>query len=67
VDEAPKIRRPYGTAGIPVGPEGLLYAPGGPYTQPVDPGRDVPRTGFDTAHGSIADAGGEYYLKPAQL
>jgi hypothetical protein len=61
VDGAPKIRRPYGTEGIPIEPEGLLYAPGGPYTQPVDPGRDVPRTGFQTAHGSIADTGGEFY------
>jgi hypothetical protein len=61
VDGAPKIRRPYGTPGIPVGPEGLVYAPGGPYTQPVDPGRDVRRTEFDAAHGSIADTGSGFY------
>jgi hypothetical protein len=60
VDEAPKIRRPYGTEGIPIGPEGLLYAPGGPYTQPVDPGRNVRRTGFNTTDHSIVDTGGEF-------
>jgi hypothetical protein len=38
IDSAPKIRRPYGTGDLPIGPEGLLYAPGGPFMQPVDPG-----------------------------
>ena len=53
VDGAPKIRQPYGTEGLAVGPEGLVYAPGGPFTQPVDPGQDAPRM----VPGSAEDSG----------
>lgn len=38
-DLEPK-RRPYGTKGLTLGPQALLYAPGGPFTQPTDPGHD---------------------------
>ena len=41
VDGAPSHRQPYGTNELVHGPEGLLYAPGGPYTQPSDPGNTL--------------------------
>jgi hypothetical protein len=45
LDAAPVRRRPYGTKGdVLHGPEGILYAPGGPYSQPVDPGHDTQRS-----------------------
>jgi len=58
VDNAPKIRRPYGTGDMPIGHQGLLYAPGGPYTQPMDPGQDMRRSDNETAFGPLAEGDG---------
>lgn len=34
--------RPYRSKGLSLGPQALLYGPGGPYTQLVDPGQETP-------------------------
>jgi len=56
IQSAPKIRRPYGASGAVVGPSGLLYAPGGTLTQPVDPGH---RIAMHRADESEPPAGGD--------
>jgi hypothetical protein len=37
VGSLPAARRPYDTQDLDIQPERLLYAPGGPFTQPVNP------------------------------
>jgi len=56
--DAPKVRRPYGSGDMPLGPQGLLYAPGGPYTQPTDPGQGTRQSDNETAFGPLADGEG---------
>jgi len=55
VHDAPSHRRPYGTSEMAYGPEGLLYAPGGPFTQPVDPGSGLSDRNHDESSGTAAN------------
>jgi hypothetical protein len=51
----PPKRRPYDSHDLLVEPEKLLYAPGGPYTQPIDPATLHPSTSRvdSTYQGSV--------------
>jgi hypothetical protein len=49
----PPQRRPYGSHNLQIEPERLLWAPGGPYTQPADPARLHPSTYHDPTHHDL--------------
>ena len=55
VHDAPPRHQPYGTNEMAHGPEGLLYAPGGPFTQPVDPCSGLSDQDQDNISGTPAN------------
>jgi hypothetical protein len=59
VDSLPTERRPYDSQDIYVDRERLLFAPGGPFTQPVDPASRRPSTHQASSVG--AGAGSDYH------
>jgi hypothetical protein len=55
VGSLPTARRPYDSQDIHIEPEQLLYAPGGPFTQPVDPANRRPSTHQASSADASAD------------
>jgi hypothetical protein len=59
VDSLPAERRPYASQDIHVERERLLYAPGGPFTQPINPTN--PRSSTVQADGTSVNAESDYH------
>jgi hypothetical protein len=52
----PPLRRPFNSRDLVIEQEKLLYAPGGPYTQPIDPAAPRPSTSrVDSTYHGLAD------------